>query len=677
MIAHGYSFAWLPKFVWLPKIEVEDLLVALGIIVLLLIIVYIANLILGNGKILTSRLASDHGEDQAHHHYYLPSAEMKLQVGVVIQVTKRKSDNKILSAQLMEMNCEASMAIVADSTNLLLIDYHPDIFSVDQIKIATNQGGLVENVEVQTDDRIGTIVRSGLAGAEKPNLTEAANRATAMSGLVANHDEVIVDYVQFQRQFSISSDEIYNAKIQRPWKIKLDSLQVDASFELANQAPLKRLAIKADVNYPGIMTRPLKSACWELMRPDLSGRTATKQAQIAGYVPDISRVVTVPIERKRFIKHTGMPKFSNGMLVENAISKASEVEGFISIPVNILKAIFAIPSQLLHFRITRNQELAAVAKSMQDRYDAQVAALASQTMSQSLLLENRVADLKAQLNQLSFGAAQQLAPNAQTDDLPKLGKLAANKERIRDLRTKLRKERRTSLAASQLTPLKGPVDWSNNFKDSWREFRNLELNTCVPAAAAHLIISWCSASKAPLTIPTDVDIVKAFEIVADLQDANTETSEGCDMYKFMEHWNEVGLGGQRISSFVPIEEKKIDLLKRAVYWFGGCMIGLNMPVSVQNEDRWEIKVGDQPDELEAWGGHAVAVIGYSETHFIVISWGRRLLMSNQFYETYNDESWVALSGQHWTGPQDKAPTDPTRSIAQLRSGLDEMLSSNS
>src|SRR6202007_3060450 len=103
--------------------------------------------------------------------------------------------------------------------------------------------------------------------------------------------------------------------------------------------------------FKGVLTRPLRNLAMDVFLP------AHRQVGSAGprlfrkdpdlhcelMIPDLSRLIFVPITRSPFIKKNQVPKFTSGLLVENYINKPSEAEGFLSIPINVAKAIFAIP----------------------------------------------------------------------------------------------------------------------------------------------------------------------------------------------------------------------------------------------------------------------------------------------------------------------------------------------
>jgi hypothetical protein len=60
---------------------------------------------------------------------------------------------------------------------------------------------------------------------------------------------------------------------------------------------------------------------------------------------------------------------------------------------------------------------------------------------------------------------------------------------------------------------------------------------------------------------------------------------------------------------VPDATLRIPEIATAIWLFGGAYIGVELPISAQNQDVWD--VADGPDaEPGSWGGHAVYLVGY-------------------------------------------------------------------
>ena len=116
-----------------------------------------------------------------------------------------------------------------------------------------------------------------------------------------------------------------------------------------------------------------------------------------------------------------------------------------------------------------------------------------------------------------------------------------------------------------------------------------------------------------------------------------------------------GIAGDTILDSIRIKEKDMDQLKITVYLFGGCLVGLQLPDSAQDQAIWGEGASAKSKDPNPKNGHAVAVLGYDPTYLYCISWGRYRQMTWDFYKTYNDESYAVLSRQDWLNAQDLDP----------------------
>src|SRR3546814_7951437 len=74
-------------------------------------------------------------------------------------------------------------------------------------------------------------------------------------------------------------------------------------------------------------------------------------------LPTKAKLVAIPVKRAAVVENTTTIDFEEGTLKQVDISKPSEVLEIVSLPVEILKAIVAIPAELIQLKIdTTNQE---------------------------------------------------------------------------------------------------------------------------------------------------------------------------------------------------------------------------------------------------------------------------------------------------------------------------------
>jgi hypothetical protein len=369
-----------------------------------------------------------------------------------------------------------------------------------------------------------------------------------------------------------------------------------------------------------------------------------------------------------FVKKTELPKFSTGLLVENYISKPSEVEAFLSIPINILKAVFSIPAQIFQFATKANITEAAYQKSIQELLAAQEATRKTQ--------QSMNADQQKLLSLLQQ-PVQRLPPQPGLPDIPKLGKSPANPNPIEKQKViAFRKDTDRIAKINTLFPAPKDFSWSTKLASwKWDDYKNLhELTDCVPAAAAHLITCWSANTSDQPKSPSFEEVKLAFDQTKDPDGAGGLTKGGCNVMHFLDYWRQTGLGTDNLDVYVQIKEKDIDELKKTMYYFGGAIIGLKMPAAVAEAQNWQLPASQANNPVgewlpDSWGGHAAIAVGMSGDQINVISWNRVLQMNIAFYKAYNDESYALFSEKNWILPSGGSPAGSSFTTAFLQENI--------
>lgn len=623
----------------------ETILVIFGA---LCIVIILCHIIIFEKAIIKSKVAN---ANEVHHYYYLPQAQMVLTVTATVQVEKSAKDKVIINAEVTQLRFEPEIQIRPDTRDKISVTYHGNWFSNDELQIATSSSGLLENMKAISEDRLSSIVAQ---------ITKAPS--SKLEGFVLakgperSETGTLIETVDVKRVFHVSRSELEEGAISRLWTIPLKGLhggvvmQADASFTLIAST---QLAYTAPADYDGLLTRPLVEQEWKLDNND------AEPVSFTCLVPDTGTVLKIPVGRSRFIRRQQLPKFKDGLLVENTIVKPSEMEGLISVPINILKAIMSIPAQLFQFRIAQVKA--------ETEYDKALVELAKAKDSLNATAMKKLGDEVAELKKQSAGRTipeQEPAALPQDEPEPKLGKLPPLPFVRRDAREAAAATTEAfiseSFATAGLPPLKhSRHSWAKN-NDIWDDYDNFQIKSCVPASAAYLLTSWTSNSNTPTKILTRKVVRDTLVAVAPNHDIN----EGCHMLTFLEHWLSVGMDGEKIDDYLTFKSKNPDLLRHAIYWFGGCLIGLQLPSSLKRKNEWFYNTSMENEEKE---GHTVCAIGYDEDRFTVISFGKVIRMDSMFYQKFNDESYMVLSQKNWTTlERDKAPTDPAMNFEELK-----------
>ena len=181
-----------------------------------------------------------------------------------------------------------------------------------------------------------------------------------------------------------------------------------------------------------------------------------------------------------------------------------------------------------------------------------------------------------------------------------------------------------------------------------------------------MITFWTANKKDQATILSAAEVIAAFSRETGFNPATGANNKPCDTMTFLANWKNLGIGENKIITSAPIMTKSRQDIKQGIFLFGPCIIGLQMPKTARRQTgTWKF-VGGAGSVAGSWNssgqaGHAVAAVGYDKDALHVISWGTRISMDWEFYETYNDESYVVLSPD-WLQPDgvSPAPSGKTR-----------------
>lgn len=223
----------------------------------------------------------------------------------------------------------------------------------------------------------------------------------------------------------------------------------------------------------------------------------------------------------------------------------------------------------------------------------------------------------------------------------KLGK----KLKVTDVRTfKLAKYLRVA------APLPSPpseVSYVTRVPD-WKMNLNDRIGDCVPAAMAHTVqqMTFFSRGLSGMIVPTDQDVLTAYQRIGGYIPGRPETDNGCDMLTALKYWRRVGIANHKILAFMEINPKNLNEVQTAIWMFGSVFTGLQLPISVQPLDQWIVPDGGTYTSIGrpgGWGGHCVPFFAGSPLTLTCVTWGMMLKSSHNFWLDYVDEAYVVLS----------------------------------
>lgn len=200
---------------------------------------------------------------------------------------------------------------------------------------------------------------------------------------------------------------------------------------------------------------------------------------------------------------------------------------------------------------------------------------------------------------------------------------------------------------------------------AWPMYGNDRLGDCTCAAVGHMIQAW-SANVGTEKTFDEADIELLYWETGTPPSSSGEAGGDTDTGRFeldiLNYWRKTGVGqpsyADKIVAFASIDVSDINMLKTAIFLFGGVYVGLALPKTAQGQAVWDV-VGDGEtgdSQPGSWGGHAVNVAGYGDGKLKLVTWGGVMEMTENFWHAYGDEAyaivtadWIRASGESVSG----------------------------
>ena len=194
-----------------------------------------------------------------------------------------------------------------------------------------------------------------------------------------------------------------------------------------------------------------------------------------------------------------------------------------------------------------------------------------------------------------------------------------------------------------LPPPPAAVDWMDKIGD-WGMMGNDSVGDCTCACAGHEIEAWTAYASSEAVIST-ADVLAAYSAITGYDPSDPNTDQGAACLDVLKYWRTTGIGGHKIGAFVAVDPKSELQIKLACYLFGSVYLGVDLPVSAQSQDVWDVPEGGPVGDGApgSWGGHAIPIQAYDLTGETVITWGSKQRMTPAFLATYCSEAYAILS----------------------------------
>lgn len=209
-------------------------------------------------------------------------------------------------------------------------------------------------------------------------------------------------------------------------------------------------------------------------------------------------------------------------------------------------------------------------------------------------------------------------------------------------------------------------DWTKGIT-AWGAMLNDQLGDCTIAGCGHAI-QVCGVNVGysfdKETLP-DGTIESAYSAWDGYVPGDPSTDVGGVELDVLNDFKRDGLGGHHLIGFADPAVSNQAEIHQAIYLFGGCYIGFNVPNFIMSGDGppavWDVVADDGGID----GGHCVFCCGYDASTITFISWGSVYKMTTAFWNKYVDEAHALLLAT-WID-NDKTPSG--FNLAQMEADL--------
>jgi hypothetical protein len=167
------------------------------------------------------------------------------------------------------------------------------------------------------------------------------------------------------------------------------------------------------------------------------------------------------------------------------------------------------------------------------------------------------------------------------------------------------------------------------------------LGNCTIAGGGHAEQVWSLAARGGMNTPPDKIILSKYELWCGYVLNDPTTDNGGVEISVLNSWRNSKFWEQSLKMYADPEPTNLEHVKQCIHLFGGVYIGVQLPVSVQGSNVWDVSSG--PNSIPgSWGGHAVYVCKYRTNSdgtitFTCISWGGVIEITQAFWK-YNDSN---------------------------------------
>lgn len=294
--------------------------------------------------------------------YNLPETTLEIEVRVKIMIESDVSGH-VLRAEIIQRDFMATTGVQVDNSVTYSLLYKENSFANEEIAIAITEEGLLESLDAVSDNQTAKIVASLVKAPEVmiPDFTITPQAE-------GEQQITFFEFKEYNKTFKLNAWETVENKYKVEWIILVYSEArpenefqgINAGFTVKsklgpNQTPAIG-SVNQDESIAGILFRPKTRVSVLIESLDEQSKV---QIDNLSYIHK-GFIYPVPIRTTPFAKRKQKLVIEKGQLISHTVENPSSINGFISIPIDIGKALISIPAQIISIRIntiTRRKEL--------------------------------------------------------------------------------------------------------------------------------------------------------------------------------------------------------------------------------------------------------------------------------------------------------------------------------
>jgi hypothetical protein len=162
---------------------------------------------------------------------------------------------------------------------------------------------------------------------------------------------------------------------------------------------------------------------------------------------------------------------------------------------------------------------------------------------------------------------------------------------------------------------------------------NDKLGCCVVAGHIHLSQALAHETADLYSVPADPAIQKEYFHLTGGADSGLVEST------FLQTAQKSPILGSKIDAFGVLDHTNVAEVKSAIYTFGGAFLGVTLPQSSQDQfpGTWTVVPGSP-----IVGGHCIVAIGYDAQFVYVVTWGKVIRCTWEWFTMYADEAYSII-----------------------------------